>query len=95
MFELLKANLPPGETLSATFYNTNFFIKDLGLTYQKIDACPKDCMLYWKDRASNIVCHLCGTSRYKNNTSTDATSTKKVPAKIFCYFPLGPRLKRL
>ncbi|XP_024178730.1 uncharacterized protein LOC112184726 [Rosa chinensis] len=91
LLELLKAYLPPGETLPASFYLTKKFIKSLGLTYQKIDACPNDCMLYWKEYASNTVCHVCGTSRYKENTSP----TKKVPAKVLRYFPLGPRLQRL
>ncbi|XP_024190647.1 uncharacterized protein LOC112194661 [Rosa chinensis] len=91
LLELLKAYLPPGESLPASFYLTKKFIKSLGLTYQKIDACPNDCMLYWKEYASNTVCHVCGTSRYKENTSP----TKKVPAKVLRYFPLGPRLQRL
>ncbi|XP_062028692.1 uncharacterized protein LOC133744613 [Rosa rugosa] len=91
LLELLKAYLPPGETLPASFYLTKKFIKSLGLTYQKIDACPNDCKLYWKDYASNTVCHVCGTSRYKENTSP----MKKVPAKVLRYFPLGPRLQRL
>ncbi|XP_061999903.1 uncharacterized protein LOC133717210 [Rosa rugosa] len=91
LLELLKAYLPPGETLPASFYLTKKFIKSLGLTYQKIDACPNDCMLYWKEYASNTVCHVYGTSRYKENTSP----MKKVPAKVLRYFPLGPRLQRL
>ncbi|XP_062016178.1 uncharacterized protein LOC133732606 [Rosa rugosa] len=95
LLELLKAYLPPGETLPASFYLTKKFIKDLGLTYQKIDACPNDCMLYRKDHASDTVCHVCGTSRYKKDTSADATSSKKTAAKILRYFPLGPRLQRL
>ncbi|XP_062011739.1 uncharacterized protein LOC133728338 [Rosa rugosa] len=91
LLELLKAYLPPRDTLPASFYLTKKFIKSLGLTYQKIDACPNDCMLYWKEYASNTVCHICGTSRYKENTSP----TKKVPAKVLRYFALGPRLQRL
>lgn len=46
MLKLVKSILPNGETLSDNFYDVKQLIKDLGLTYQKIDACPNDCMLY-------------------------------------------------
>lgn len=42
LLELLKAYLPPGETLPGSFYLTKKFIKSLGLTYKKIDVCPND-----------------------------------------------------
>ncbi|XVF34258.1 hypothetical protein REPUB_Repub18cG0043700 [Reevesia pubescens] len=39
-------------------------IKDLGFGYEKIHSCPKDCMLYWGDRANQQSCHVCGNSRW-------------------------------
>ncbi|XP_025632772.1 uncharacterized protein [Arachis hypogaea] len=39
-------------------------VRDLGLDYKKIDACPNDCMLYWKEHENDTFCHECGTSRW-------------------------------
>ncbi|CAN6725431.1 unnamed protein product [Malus baccata var. baccata] len=55
-------------------------IIDLGLTYVKIDACPNDCMIYWKDTLELIVCSVCGESRYKITNAEDS-SRKKITAK--------------
>lgn len=66
---------------------------ELGLTYEKIDVWPNDCMLFWKDRLNLTVCSHCGTSRYIQKQS--GSSTKQVSAKVLRYFPLKPRLQRL
>ncbi|XP_004292210.1 PREDICTED: uncharacterized protein LOC101300028 [Fragaria vesca subsp. vesca] len=98
LLELLKAYLPPGETLPGSFYLTKKFIKSLGLTYKKIDACPNDCMLYRKLRVRDRTCYKCGASRYKEEEDTCPTNTsskKPVPVKVLRYFPLVPRLQRL
>lgn len=42
LLALLKEWFPDIQ-LPDTFYKTKKFIKDLGLTYEKIDACPNDC----------------------------------------------------
>ena len=77
-------------------------IKELGLDYEKIHACPNDCMLYWdKDKKENN-CKVCGVSRWKSVESDKAAvlenndrKTYKVPAKVLRYFPLKPRLQRM
>jgi len=38
-------------------------IKDLGLDYTKIDACPDNYMLFWKVDGKDNSCHICGASR--------------------------------
>ncbi|XP_062075345.1 uncharacterized protein LOC133779394 [Humulus lupulus] len=53
----------------------------LGLDYEKIDACPKDCMLYRKEHANDTECEVCSTPRSE--------------AKVLRHFPLIPRLQRL
>lgn len=93
---LFKSILPKGETLPKSFYLARKLISDLGLNYEKIDACPNDCMIYWKDRASFLFCPDCGESRYKNNKSPNSNGKEcKVPQKVLRYFPLAPRLQRL
>lgn len=93
--KLIKSILPDGETLPDNFYHTKKLIQDLGLTYQKIDACPNDCMLYWKDTVNLDRCHSCGESRYLYETISDNNRTRKVSAKVLRYFPITPRLQRL
>ncbi|XP_077233608.1 uncharacterized protein LOC143875914 [Tasmannia lanceolata] len=102
LLDLLKEALPDGETLPKSFYETKKIIKDLGLDYNKIDACPNDCMLYWKEAANEFKCRTCGASRWRTDAvhpddepSETSTKGKKIPAKILCHFPLKPRLQRL
>ncbi|XP_073224719.1 uncharacterized protein [Cicer arietinum] len=64
------------------------------LSYEKIHACPNDCILYWRDSANAQICSKCGMSRWKLN-SNDNEGRKKVPAKVLRWFPLKPRLQRL
>ncbi|XP_062021059.1 uncharacterized protein LOC133737546 [Rosa rugosa] len=95
LLKLTKSILPDGETLPDSFYKAKRSICDLGLSYEKIDACPNDCMIYWKDTANLDKCHTCGTSRYLYETIEDGITTRKVSAKVLRYFPVTPRLQRL
>ncbi|RVW72347.1 hypothetical protein CK203_055429 [Vitis vinifera] len=93
--------LPEGETLPSNYYEAKKLLRDLGLHYIKIDACPSDCMLYSKEHANANECVVCGVSRWKSSddNSTDeftkSVKKKKIPAKVLRYFPLKPRLQRL
>ena len=62
--------------------------KDLGLNYEKIHACPNDCILYWDGRENQDKCDKCHVSRWKDKD-------KKVANKVLRYFPLIPRLLRM
>ncbi|XP_070660442.1 uncharacterized protein [Malus domestica] len=55
LLELIKRMLPEGDYLPESCYKAKKLIIDLGLTYVKIDACPNDCMIYWKD-TSDLTC---------------------------------------
>ena len=92
LLELLQDTFLDME-IPTTFYEAKKIINRLGLNYQKIDACPNDCMLYWGDDASKENCKRCHTLRYK--TIQKRKKQKKKPAKILKYFPLKPRLQRL
>ena len=76
-------------------------LRELGLHYIKIDACPLDFMLYSKEHANAIECIVCGVSRWKSSDAhrTDefnqSSKKKKFPAKVLRYFPLKLRLQRL
>ncbi|CAN6702102.1 unnamed protein product [Malus baccata var. baccata] len=58
LLELIKRMLPKGDCLHDSCYNAKKLINDLGLTYVKIDACPNDCMIYWKDTLELTVCSV-------------------------------------
>ena len=66
-----------------------------GMKYEKIHACPNDCILYRGDDFKNLTeCPTCGVSRYKENKSkTDQCSG--VPAKVMWYFPPIARFERM
>ncbi|XP_043699968.1 uncharacterized protein LOC122650634 [Telopea speciosissima] len=87
LLDLLKKALPQGNTLPNSLYEAKKMVKDLGLSYNKIDACPNDCMLYWKDASNEKSYRICGASRYE--------SKSKVPEKTLRHFPLIPRVQRL
>lgn len=98
LLELLKDVLPEGETLSQSFYDSKKIIKDLGLEYKKIHACPNDCMIYWnetKDRTSSKFCKAPRYKQFKGASTNSISETSKIPLKVFRYFPLIPRLQRL
>ena len=48
-----------------------------------IHARKNDCILFTGEYKRSIVCHICGTSRFKEHN---------VPKKILRHFPLGPRV---
>ncbi|WMV24439.1 hypothetical protein MTR67_017824 [Solanum verrucosum] len=99
LLELLKEVMP--ELNIPPFYNkTKSMVKNLGLDYEKIDACPNDCMLFRNDHKDDEFCLTCGASRYIISPEVDSElepskKQHRVSAKTLRHFPLIPRLKRL
>ena len=52
-------------------------MKDIGMEYQSIDACPDDHIIYYGQHASKIECLVCGINRYRIDQVT-----KMVPRKV-------------
>jgi hypothetical protein len=68
----------------------------LSLKYEKIDICPDNYMLFWKEHANEKKCLECGQSRFIEVVIQDGEKvTMKVTQKQLCYFPIAPCLKRL
>ncbi|KAH7838225.1 hypothetical protein Vadar_023686 [Vaccinium darrowii] len=80
-----------GHVVPQSIHECKKLLRDLGLGYELIHACPKDCVLFWKENAHLDKCPKCGSSRYKVNDGKG----KKIPHKILRYLPLTPRLQRL
>ena len=82
-------------------YEAKKIVQDLGLGYEKIHACPNDCMLFWKQNVNLEACPCCKASRWKTNEASIASKHassnkgKKKAPKILRWFPLKPRLQRL
>ncbi|XP_074369131.1 uncharacterized protein LOC141710015 [Apium graveolens] len=90
--ELLK-EVVPNIRLPKSFNSAKTTIKDLGLNYEEIHACPNDCMLYWGENEKEVKCKNCGVSRWK--AVAQGSENNKVAAKVMRYFPLKPRLQRM
>jgi hypothetical protein len=88
--------LPKGHILTKSFYESTKILKSLKMTYEKIDACPKGCMLFRKEHANDSYCIHCKSSRYFEVKSGDGTKRQtEIPQKILRYLPFLPRLQRL
>ncbi|KAK6773849.1 hypothetical protein RDI58_029088 [Solanum bulbocastanum] len=70
-------------------------IKDLGLGYDKVHACPNDFMLFWNENAEKDNYFVYGSSRWSNESDGMTNASSKIPAKILRYFLLKPRLQRI
>ena len=62
----------------------------MGMDYNKIHACPNDCILFRKEYEQLDKCPKCGSSRYR-----DDTQGENVPAKVVRHFPIIPRIKSM
>ncbi|KAI9111224.1 hypothetical protein K1719_017835 [Acacia pycnantha] len=70
----------PDADIPSSFYEAKKIINRLGLNYEKIDACPNDCMLYWGEDDRRETCKKFHTSRFK--TVRKGKKQTKKPAKI-------------
>ncbi|KAI5316717.1 hypothetical protein L3X38_036424 [Prunus dulcis] len=85
--------LPEGNTIPTSMYEAKKTLCALGLSYEKMHACPNDCILYWEEYEDSTNCPTCGISRWKEGK--DSILKEGVPAKVVWYFPPIPRFKRM
>ncbi|KAI5328207.1 hypothetical protein L3X38_027604 [Prunus dulcis] len=85
--------LPEGNTIPTSMYEAKKTLCALGLSYEKMHACPNDCILYRKKYEDSTNCPTCGISRWKEGK--DSILKEGVPAKVVWYFPPIPRFKRM
>ncbi|KAL0367491.1 UNVERIFIED_CONTAM: hypothetical protein Sradi_3639200 [Sesamum radiatum] len=86
--------VPGDNTLPLNYYSTYKLIRELDLRVEKINACKKDCMLYWNDDINLEYCKFCGEARYKPMSERNP-NCKKTMYVILRYLPLIPHLQRL
>ncbi|KAL6129629.1 hypothetical protein ACLB2K_072978 [Fragaria x ananassa] len=64
--ELIGDFLPKGNEIPDTYSDAKkSLLSKLGMYYEKIHACPNDCILYREKHAEAVVCPTCGASRWK------------------------------
>jgi uncharacterized protein YuzB (UPF0349 family) len=97
LLELLCEMLPEGNKLPNRNYEAKKILCPMGMEYQKIHACPNDCILYRNEYHGLKHCPTCGQSRFKvKDGDFDSGDKKKCPpAKVLWYLPIIPRFKRL
>ncbi|CAL8167134.1 unnamed protein product [Prunus armeniaca] len=85
--------LPKGNTIPSSMYEAKKTLFALGLSYEKIHACPNDCILYRKEYEHSTHCPTCGISRWKEGK--DSILKECVLTKVVWYFPPIPRFKMI
>jgi hypothetical protein len=96
MVKLIIDLIPTKHNMSKDLYQSKKIVAGLGMKYEKIDVCEKNCMLFWKEHRDATECIHCDRSRYVKLRNEDGDSvTIKVVIKQLLYMPITPRLKRL
>lgn len=54
--------LPEGHCLPKTMYKVKKIVRALNMEYEKIDCCPKGCLLFWKQFEGDKYCSICKAS---------------------------------
>ena len=67
LLEFLKEILPSDAHVPKSYYESKKIIRDLGMKYNKIDACKNDCVLFWNDLKDVEHCPICGLSKFYFN----------------------------
>lgn len=93
MLQLFAQLLPEDNELPLSTKKAIQTLSVFGMGYEKIHACPNDCILYRKEYKDSTECPTCGTPRYKLKKNTTEVKVG-VPAKVLWYFPPIPRFKR-
>jgi hypothetical protein len=96
LLNLISDVLPENHKMPKDMYQSKKLLSGLGMDYEKIDVCDNNCMLFWKETASEKKCTVYGERRFVEVENDDGlTVTTKIARKQLRYMPLIPRLKRL
>ncbi|XP_050365568.1 uncharacterized protein LOC126784123 [Argentina anserina] len=98
LLKLLKEAFPMCDKLPTSNYRAKKIVEELGLHYERIDACKNDCVIYYGDLVDAKSCPTCKLSRWKTPSTTTkkkGEKSKKIPWKVLRYFPITSRLQRL
>ena len=94
LLQILGDMLLVNNEMPLSMYEAKKTLNALDMKYEKIHACPNNCILYRNDLKNASSCTTCGLSRWKENKAR-VRNTKKIPGKVLWYFPPIPRFKRM
>ncbi|XP_022155369.1 uncharacterized protein LOC111022513 [Momordica charantia] len=94
LLALVRDMLPSPNEIPNSMYQAKKTLCILGMKYEKIHACRKDCCLFRKELSDEDECPICGTSRWKLRKDSKE-AMKNVPAKVMWYFSPIPRFERM
>ena len=80
--------LPPSNILPCTYRDLYSIMKEIGMHYEAIHACPDDHVIYYNQHEIATEFSECHISRYRIDQVT-----KKVSHKVICYIPIIPCLQ--
>ena len=63
MLYVIKELLPKDNHLSLLIYEAKMRLSSLGMEYEKVYACPNDCILYKGEYKDVETCPTCNESR--------------------------------
>jgi hypothetical protein len=64
LMKLISDILPKPHKVPKDMYQSKKMMSALSLKYEKIDVCPDNRMLFWKEHANDKKCLECGQSRF-------------------------------
>jgi hypothetical protein len=74
--------IPAKHNMLKDLYQSKKIVSNLGMNYEKIDVCERNCMLFWKVHKDDTECMHCGRFRYVKVVNEDgASTTTKVAVK--------------
>jgi hypothetical protein len=62
--KLISDILPKPHKVPKDMYQSKKMMSALGLKYEKINVCPDNCMLFWKEHANEKKFLECGQSMF-------------------------------
>ncbi|KAG6481184.1 hypothetical protein ZIOFF_057779 [Zingiber officinale] len=80
LLDFLRRVLPSEAQVPKSFYEAKKLISSLGLHYEKIHACPNDCMIYWGGNENEQACKVCNLPRWKNLQKSSRRSYGQRPS---------------
>lgn len=86
MLKLLKEVLLEDNNCPENYYETRKLSCEVGLGYEQIDVCQRDCCIFYGELANAESCLVCDSGCYIHN---------KILHKRLWRFPIKSRLKRL
>jgi hypothetical protein len=64
LLNLISDVLPENHKMPKDMYQSKKLLSGLGMVYEKVDVWDNNCMLFWKETASEKKCTVCGECEY-------------------------------